>query len=188
MVILLSEHFLIILPFPTSLASMSHSILIKKRFGYAFHASFQLPFLNSKPFVIKLPRLSLRNTLGPMTASVHKFLIHTGDIIENTVLPIGYFGEEVAESLSKFYRSGHARKDLFYRATDTSDPIISSVNLDRRIQRQKRMSLSLQVLDLLECSSNQDDNTVLEDEKSFKALDLEYQDNVELEIEEQHFF
>jgi len=25
-------------------------------------AKFQLPFLNSKPFVIKLPRLSLRNT------------------------------------------------------------------------------------------------------------------------------
>jgi len=39
------------------------------------------------------------------------------------------------------------------RATDTSDPIISSVNLDRRIQRQKRMSHPLEVLDLLECSS-----------------------------------
>jgi len=87
-----------------------------------------------------------------MTASVNKLLIFAGDIIENTVLPIRYFGEEGAESRNKFYESDclhHARRDVFHRATDTSDPIISSVNLDRRIQRQKRMNLSLEVLDLL---------------------------------------
>jgi len=76
---------------------------------------------------------------------------------------------------------------VFHRATDTSDPIISSVNWDRRIQRLKKMSLPLEVLDLLECLSNQDYNTVLEDERPFNVLNLEYLDNVELENEEQDF-
>jgi len=57
--------------------------------------------------------------------------------------------------------------------------VASSVNLDRRIQRKKRMSLPLEVLDLLECSSNQDNNTVLKDERPFNVLDLEHQDNVD---------
>jgi len=46
------------------------------------------------------------------------------------------------------------------------------------------MSLLLAVSDLLECSSNKDDNTALEDERPFNVLDLEHQDNVELENEE----
>jgi len=103
-----------------------------------------------------------------MTACVHKLLIFAGNIIESTVLPIRYFGEKAAESRNKFYKFGrlhHARKDVFHRATDT---------LDRRIQGQKRMNLSLEVLDLLECSSNQDDNTALEDERPFNVLDLEH--------------
>jgi len=66
--------------------------------------------------------------------------------------------------------------------------VASSVNLDRRIQRKKRMSLPLEVLDLLECSSNQDNNTVLKDERPFNVLDLEHQDNVELENEKRNFF
>jgi len=49
------------------------------------------------------------------------------------------------------------------------------------------MSLPLEVLDLLECLSNQDYNTVLEDERPFNVLNLEYLDNVELENEEQDF-
>jgi len=61
----------------------------------------------------------------PMTASIHKLLIHAGDIIENSVHPIRYFGKEGAESRNKFYKCDHARKDVFHRATDSSDPIIS---------------------------------------------------------------
>lgn len=30
----------------------------------------------------------------PMTATVQKILIHGSDIIQNTILPVGYFGEE----------------------------------------------------------------------------------------------
>ena len=34
----------------------------------------------------------------PMPATVHKVLIHGRQIVENTVLPIGYFGEEGSEA------------------------------------------------------------------------------------------
>ena len=34
----------------------------------------------------------------PMPATVHKVLIHGRQIIENTVLPIGYFSEEGSEA------------------------------------------------------------------------------------------
>jgi len=96
----------------------------------------------------------------PMTATVHKILVHSADIIQNTVLPVGYFGEEGAESRNKIYKSDrlhHARKcsrklnftDVFQRAMDTSDPIISSINLNRRLQ--KKLNLPSEVIQLLSC-------------------------------------
>jgi len=38
-----------------------------------------------------------------MTATVHKILVHSKDIFEQTVLPVGYFGEEAAESRNKIW-------------------------------------------------------------------------------------
>jgi len=63
----------------------------------------------------------------PMTATVHKILVHSKQLLENTVLPAGYFGEEAAEARNKIYNSDrlhHARKhnricvftDVFHRA------------------------------------------------------------------------
>jgi len=93
-----------------------------------------------------------------ITASVHTLSIHGSDIIENSVLPTGYFGEGPRKIFLN--PSAHARKrgraenltDAFHRAPGTSVPIISSVNFDRRIQRRKIMCLPLEVLDPLECS------------------------------------
>jgi len=75
--------------------------------------------------------------------TVHKVLIHSRQIIENVVLPVGCFGEDAAESRHKVYKSDrlqHARKssrinnlsDVFNRALDTSDPLLSSISLTKR--------------------------------------------------------
>ena len=72
-----------------------------------------------------------------MTATVHRVLLHSKDIIENTVLPVAFFGETTAESLHKVYtadRLHHTRQnsptkilsDVFKRAQGSSDPVISS--------------------------------------------------------------
>ena len=76
----------------------------------------------------------------PMPATIHKVLIHAKQIIENSVLPAGYFGEEAFEARNKFYkrdREFYANKnssinnleDIFNIAMDTSDPVISSMSL-----------------------------------------------------------
>lgn len=96
----------------------------------------------------------------PMTATVHKVLIHSREIVENTLLPVGCFGEDAAESRNKLYKSDrlhHARKnsrknnfsDVFNRAMDMSDPVISSICLDSRMQQRRRAQLPQEVLDML---------------------------------------
>jgi len=78
----------------------------------------------------------------PMTATVLKILVHSKQLLENTLLPAGYFEEEAAKPRKKMYKSDrlhHARKhsricgftDVFHRAMETSDIIISSINLNR---------------------------------------------------------
>jgi len=95
----------------------------------------------------------------PMTSTVHKIIVHSRVILVNTVLHIGYFGE-AAECRIKIYKSDrlhHARKnsrintDVFHRAMDTSDPIMSSLNLKRRIKKHKRLALPVEVIQLLAC-------------------------------------
>ena len=40
----------------------------------------------------------------PMPATIHKVLIHAKQILEDSVLPAGYFGEEASEARNKFYK------------------------------------------------------------------------------------
>lgn len=86
----------------------------------------------------------------PMPASVHKILVHGKQILLNSVLPVGVFGEDAAESRNKFYkrdRETHARKDsrrhnledVFNRALDTSDPVISSITLSSRLNKKDHL-------------------------------------------------
>lgn len=76
-----------------------------------------------------------------MPSTIHKILIHSGDITRHSVLPVGMFGEEASESRNKDYRHfrfSHSRhfsrktnlEDLFYRVMDTSDPIVSNMRMD----------------------------------------------------------
>ena len=81
-------------------------------------------------------------------ASLHKILCHSKNIIMTLPLSPGFFGEEGAESCNKYYRQNrryHSRKcsrksnllDVFNRALDSSDPIVSSAKLDVRMKRIK---------------------------------------------------
>lgn len=96
----------------------------------------------------------------PMPATVHKVLIHGKQIMENSLLPVGYFAEEASEARNKLYkhdREHHARKtsrehnleDVFNRAMDTSDPIISSINMQKRASQQHKVNLPSEVINML---------------------------------------
>lgn len=85
---------------------------------------------------------------------------YSRQILNNTVLPAGYFGEDAAESRNKLYkqdREFHARKstrinnlqDVFNRAIDTSDPVISSIRLKNRLETRRRLNLPAEVINLL---------------------------------------
>ncbi|XP_011858792.1 PREDICTED: uncharacterized protein LOC105556321 [Vollenhovia emeryi] len=95
-----------------------------------------------------------------MPASVHKILMHGADVIRNTVLPIGMMGEEASEARNKDYRKFRADRsrkhnrivnmeDVFYRLMDTSDPLISNINLDTRIHNVAKTLLPQEVRNLL---------------------------------------
>lgn len=92
-----------------------------------------------------------------MPSIVHKILAHGKQIIENTILPVGYFGEEGSEARNKHDRLYYARKmsrqknleDVFNRAMDTSDPFISSINLEKTVSRKHKLQLPSEVSNLL---------------------------------------
>ena len=80
----------------------------------------------------------------PMPATIHMVLIHAKQILEDSVLQAGYFGEEASEARNKIYkrdREFHARKnsrinnleDIFNRAMGTSDPVIFCISLQYRL-------------------------------------------------------
>lgn len=94
-----------------------------------------------------------------MSATLHKLLIHGGDIIRNSVLPIGMYSEQAGESKNKTYREDrlrHSRKstreltlrDTFQRSMDASDPILSTEYVHKR-QRKCNNALPPEVLSLL---------------------------------------
>lgn len=96
----------------------------------------------------------------PMSATLHKILIHGSQILEAAVLPLGFLAENASEARNKFYkkdRIAHARKDsrvhnmidVYGRAMDSSDPLLSSLCLQNRIKSRHRMQLPSAVIDLL---------------------------------------
>ena len=95
-----------------------------------------------------------------MPGTIHKVLINAKQTLENFVLAAGYFGEEASEARNKFYKSDrdfHARKksrinnleDIFNRAMDTSDPVISSIILQYRLKRRHKLTLPSEVIAIL---------------------------------------
>ena len=79
-----------------------------------------------------------------MPSTAHRVLAHIGEVILRAPAPIGAL-EEAAEGRQKLYRQDreiHARKnsrinnlkDIFMQALYSSDPYISSISLDKRLQ------------------------------------------------------
>lgn len=86
----------------------------------------------------------------PMPSIVHKILIHGAQIISTSILPVGTLGEEASEARNKDYKNfrlHHARKhsrqanlkDVFLRAMDTSDVVISSIHLNKQDKKQNHL-------------------------------------------------
>lgn len=119
-----------------------------KRFAYTVLAFKQ------KQGVVDLDRLNkyckesykLYFNLYPwakMNPSVHKMFRHGVKIAKRFPLSLAYFSEDAAESMHKYYRTNsisHARQnsrenrlmDVFNRAVDMSDPMISMVHIEKR--------------------------------------------------------
>ena len=83
-----------------------------------------------------------------MPASMHKLLVHSGQIIANFELPIGMYTEEAQEARnkdSKHIREHHTRKisriltitDQFNQLHVTSDPIVSSYSFQNSKKKKK---------------------------------------------------
>jgi len=78
-----------------------------------------------------------------MSPTIHKVLVHGFQIKISTLVPLGGLGENASEARNKIYkidRLSRARKnsrintmtDLFHRAIDSSNPLLSSVCLKER--------------------------------------------------------
>lgn len=102
-----------------------------------------------------------------MNPSVHKMLRHGVAIARNFPLSLAYFAEDAAESMHKCYRKSslyHARqnsrenrlKDVFNRAVDMSDPLISTIYLEKRIGKNK--PLPSEFLSLFELTNDSDNS------------------------------
>lgn len=116
----------------------------------------------------------------PMTVTIHKLLVHGKDIIKQSILPVGLLSEQAAETRNKFWRSDrehHTRKvdrkktmlDLFHRALESSDPVVSTIRLKERQKKCKRLPLSDQVRSLLKVVNLSEDSENEEDAESFLA-------------------
>lgn len=95
-----------------------------------------------------------------MPPTIHKLLMHGQAVIEASSLPVGMLSEKAGESRNKLYQSfreQHARKpdrtktmlNVFNRSLDSYDPIISHLNLSRRVCKEKKDPLPNAVVSLL---------------------------------------
>ncbi|KAL4711480.1 hypothetical protein ACJJTC_000496 [Scirpophaga incertulas] len=114
----------------------------------------------------------------PMTVTLHKILIHGAEIIKSTTLPIGMLSEQASESRNKYWRSDrehHSRKmdrvttmtDLFHRALESSDPIISSARLNKIRRKRHRMPLPAAAIKLLKPAAIPDSFESTEEAQTF---------------------
>lgn len=97
-----------------------------------------------------------------MSSTLHKILVHGYKILERSIVPVGSLGESASEARHKHFKADrkfHARKcsradnmsDVFNRAMDSSDPLLSSLHITK-LPRNKK-SLPTEVIDLLDVPS-----------------------------------
>lgn len=109
-----------------------------------------------------------------MPTTVHKVLIHGGQIIDWAPLPIGQMSEDAQEARNKDvknYRENFSRKfsrtatmeDVFHRLLVTSDPYISSMS---KIYPKTGKSLCPQAVQLLLSPNISSEHSVSDDDAS----------------------
>jgi hypothetical protein len=95
-----------------------------------------------------------------LPVTIHKILVHGEEIVRSANLPLGMLSEQAGESRNKLWRSDrefHARKtsrqanllDIFNRAMDSSDPIISNYSFVSRREMRKKLQLPAEAIELL---------------------------------------
>ena len=96
----------------------------------------------------------------PMPPTLHRLLMHSAEVVQQCLLPIGMLSEEAAEARHKHvraFRLQHARKDsrthnisdVFGRLLITSDPLLSSIGQAHRRLRRSRQPLLPEAIALL---------------------------------------
>lgn len=133
----------------------------------------------------------------PMSPTVHKILVHGYQIINQFIVPVGVLGENASEARNKLYKSdrkSHARKcsrlanitDVFNRAMDSSEPLLSSFCLRDRSKFGKKKLLPKEVIGILQNqdaelykSSYQLNNEEEEVEDEFNCLNIFLEEEVE---------
>lgn len=139
-----------------------------------------------------------------MPPAVHKVLAHGAQIMMTSVLPVGILGEDAAESRNKLYKSDrlhHARKtsrvdtltDVMNRALDTSDIIISTISLKKRMDNRNRKPLPPEVLSILSCPDYEEvmeaeleENEDVENQSSEIDLIFSNLEHVNIELEDEN--
>lgn len=116
-----------------------------------------------------------------MPTTMHKILIHSHQIIDSLILPIGQMSEEAQESCNKYikkFRRDFSRKcdrtktmeDVFSRLLVTSDPLISSL---RKLPSKRLRSLTADAVELLIPPSVAESNVIpsIDSDKSDESED-----------------
>lgn len=131
-----------------------HIILI------ALSSEFEIDAQRFRAHCIKTSEIFFQNyEWYSMSATIHNLLVHSSEIIEASVVPVGCLAENASEARNKYYkkdRTGHARKDsrvhnildMYHRAMDGSDPYISSLCVQERIKSSKKLPFPREVFDL----------------------------------------
>lgn len=127
----------------------------------AISCNFELSVENLKSFCYRTAEIYFQYyEWYPMSATLHKILAHSSQIVQASIVPLGCAGESASEARNKFYKKDrieHARKDsrehnisdVFNRAMDSSDPFLSSICLKNRHSAKKHLQLPREVISLL---------------------------------------
>ena len=123
---------------------------------------------------------------------------HAKNIIMTLPLSPGFFDEEGAESCNKYFKQNrryHSRKcsrksnllDVFNRALDSSDPIVSSAKLEVRMKRIKhQVSVAVKNFLLFKNYEQEADWDITTEESNFMGLNegslIDYFEDMDLDI------
>ncbi|KAI8125494.1 hypothetical protein CVS40_4198 [Lucilia cuprina] len=174
-----------------------HIILI------AISSEFEVSVENLKHFCCATADIYFKNyDWYPMSATLHKILAHSAQILQVSIVPLGCAGENASEARNKFYKKDrieHARKDsrvhnitdVFNRAMDSSDPLLSSIYIKKRHSAKRKLQLPREVISLLKIpevpeyqlpsTSSATENETFTDSEEEQILPVI---NLELEIDE----